>query len=92
MIMANELIKDHHRAQAYFDEMVDQIKRDIEGEVADGFRELRRLAPYGVDEGDFQGLIHREIRRWLPREGDNGKPIPLRDQKDSAVSGGVQGG
>lgn len=63
----NEKIKDHRRAMDYFDAMMEQMRRQVETDVADDFRESRRLEPEGVDEADLQLAIFKAIRGWLPK-------------------------
>lgn len=68
----NERIKDHRRAMAYFDDVMDGLRREAEDAVAADFKEARRLQPEGVDEADLQLAIFKAVRAWLPRPTTRG--------------------
>lgn len=78
----NEKIKDHARARDYFESMIYQIGRDIEPEVAEKFREARRLKPEGVDEGEFQESVLDALRSWINR----GNPCSTPTREDTTPS------
>jgi hypothetical protein len=67
-----EPITDHREAMDVLDAYVAKLHDEIEADVAEQFREARRLRPHGVTGAEVEGMIARTIVKtvvanWLGR-------------------------